>query len=379
MQNVNIHPCDKLPQNIKQCLDVFVWNTSTDSNAKCHTVRVIGRLENPISNDNHNVHIVVASQNVQRSLLQPCSSVHDRTEVLRCVVFVLIDAGILSVKRFTRAEQARQALQARRDVAFRCLGAASRLTDTIKTATLTHFCLAMLVFLLNLPGAFLTLCLQLVPCVACFSVLCIGRGFEEEVVKAIILIVLFYVIGSLAVVSIVPNVELQITITCLFILPTLYILGWMIIANKLLTTKYNCKYGIWSLPRKLWSTEFRIPNCFKIAYIPIIIFNYLLLSLFVCPMGLFFIVAHITTKKDRYRLTTLLQSGLFFNIHVLGSEALLVIVGLIFLNLSTLSFVGISIAILIYFVSFSLLDSNSIDDICAQYEEFFAFQHCNKF
>ena len=63
-----------------------------------------------------------------------------RTEVLRCVVFVLIDAGILSVRRFIRAEQARLALQARRDAALRCLGAASRFTETINTATLTSVC-----------------------------------------------------------------------------------------------------------------------------------------------------------------------------------------------------------------------------------------------
>jgi len=260
MQNVYIHPDDKLPQRIKQCLDAFVRNTSADSNAKCHTVKVIGQLENHISNDNHNLHKVVASQNVQRSLLEPSSSVRDRTEMLRCFLCVLIDAGILSVRRVTRAEQGRLALQARCDAALRCLGAASRFTETINTATLTYFC--FLVFLLNLPGAFFTLCSQLVSCMGVCPVLCIVRGFEGEVGKAIVLIVLFYIIGSLAVLDIVPNVELTITITRLFILPTLYILGWMIIAYKLLTTKYNCKYGIWSLPRMLWNTDFRIPNCF---------------------------------------------------------------------------------------------------------------------
>jgi len=89
MQNVSTHPDEILPQRLRQCLDAFVQNQGTDGDTKYHTVKVIGQAGNDTGYERDYLHVVIASNSIQHRMFSPCSSVHARTEVLRCVLFVL--------------------------------------------------------------------------------------------------------------------------------------------------------------------------------------------------------------------------------------------------------------------------------------------------
>ena len=355
MENINTHPDEMLTHKLKQCLDKFIMTRNVGVSAKSQTVKVIGRPEESTTYGQEHLHIVIVSQFIQRSEFKPCTSVHYRAEVLRCVLFVLIDAGIIPVRRFTRVEQAMH-------TTTRCVGVLKKLP---------HISLAVLVFLMNLPAAIMSLAIQFIPVLGVMFMLCYGKEHETSTCKSIGILIIFYVIGSLTATGIVPNVSLHVTITCLFMMPTVYIIGWMIVANYVFTSKYSCEYGIWSLPSRFWCTSLRLPRKFKIAYIPIIVLHFLVLSLLCFPIGVTVIVYYIIRANRRVTLTKLTCSGIFYNVHVLGSEAVLIIIGLTFFNIPILYFVIICIAIFLYFLSFSLLDNNSINDSCTQYMNIF--------
>ena len=357
MENINTHPDEMLTHKLKQCLDKFIRTRNEGVNAKSHTVKVIGQPEGSTIYGQEHLHIVIVSQFIQRSEFEPCTSVHYRSEVLRCVLFVLIDAGIIPVRRFTRVEQARHTTS-------RCFG-------VLKTMKLPHISLAVLVFLMNIPAAVMSLAIQFIPMFGFMFILSHGKEHEISTCKSICFLIIFYLIGSLTAAGIIPNVSLHVTMTCLFMMPTMYIIGWMIVANYVCTSKYSCEYGIWSLPSRFWCTSLRLPRKFKIAYIPIFVLHFLFFSFLSFPFGVYFIIYYITRANRRVTLTKLSGSGIFFNVHVLGSEAVLIIIGLTFFNIPILYFMIICIAIFLYFLSFSLLDNNSINDSCTQYMNIF--------
>jgi len=86
LETVHTHEDDPLPRRLTQCLDAFVDPDKTKARStKCQTVKVVGDAgeENPLEQEN--MHVLIVSLGVDRSVYDHCNSVHTRAELLRCV------------------------------------------------------------------------------------------------------------------------------------------------------------------------------------------------------------------------------------------------------------------------------------------------------
>jgi len=104
LENVHTHEDDQLPYKLTQCLDAFVDPTNTRSSKKCQSVKLVGGDYASGQAEEENVHVVLTSLRVELEDCPSCNSVHSRTEVLRCVLFILIDSGIVPLRRFSRQQ-----------------------------------------------------------------------------------------------------------------------------------------------------------------------------------------------------------------------------------------------------------------------------------
>jgi len=88
------------------------------------------------------MHVVITSLGVDRCVYDQCNSVHTRADVLRCVLFTLIDSGIVPLRRFSRKELLRQMCKSLH-------ACASHVVTKIRNTEPVMFLLSLLVFLMN--------------------------------------------------------------------------------------------------------------------------------------------------------------------------------------------------------------------------------------
>jgi len=144
LANENMHKDDTLPQKLNQCLEAFVGFQESCRSTKTQTVKLMGGDASGPRKEIDSLHIVLASVIHDRSDLSSCNSVHMRAERLRCVLFILIDAGIVPLKRFTRQEIMSQTCQSLR-------ASASQFVTRIRDTDPLMILLSALVFCLNSP------------------------------------------------------------------------------------------------------------------------------------------------------------------------------------------------------------------------------------
>jgi len=166
---VHTHTDDKLPRRLTHGLDAFVDADKTRQTNMCQTVKVVGAAGEQYPQEKENMLVVLASFVVDRGVYNHCNSVHSRAEVLRCVLFALIDAGIVPVIRLNRTQTARQYLQSKRL-------AAGHIVETHKK--LIKFLLAFMWFCINLPGALLVFCASFTP--VCEGLVILYQDYSED-------------------------------------------------------------------------------------------------------------------------------------------------------------------------------------------------------
>jgi len=278
LETVHTHEDDQLPRRLTQCLDAFVDPDQTNASSTCQTVKVVGGAGDENPQERENMHVVIASLGVDRSIYDQCNSVHTRADVLRCVLFILVDSGIVPFRRFSRKELLRQTCKSLH-------ACASHVVTKIRNTGPVMFLLSFLVFVMNLPGTLLVFCYAISPIGSVFAVsyLVITNNTRIDVCFVIFadvfFLVPFVIVGSLAFADII-HIDLSTTliIICFFVLPVAYILGWFTIVSYLVKKRLDCEYGIWSLPSHLWSTDYKLPDCCWWLYIPVFV-TQLLLSL----------------------------------------------------------------------------------------------------
>ena len=278
LENVNTHEDDPLPRRLTQCLDAFVDPDKTIASSKCQTVKVVGGAGEENPQERENMHVVIASLGVDRSIYDQCNSVHTRADVLRCVLFILVDSGIVPLRRFSRTELLRQTCKSLH-------ACASLVVTKIRNTGPVMFLLFFLVFVMNLPGTLLVFCYVFVPFGSMFVVLYLELIYNTRIdvccviFTNVFLLVPFVIVGSLAFADIIYiDLSSTLIIICFFVLPVAYIVGWLTIVHCLVNKRLDCKYGVWSLPGQLWSTDYKLPDCCWCLYLPVFV-TQLLLSL----------------------------------------------------------------------------------------------------
>jgi len=102
LEAVHTHDDDQLARKRTKCMDALVNPDKTGQGTMCQTVRVVGGTGKENPQERENLHVVMTSLTVDRSEYDRCNSVHARIEVLRCVLFILIDSGIVPLGRVLR-------------------------------------------------------------------------------------------------------------------------------------------------------------------------------------------------------------------------------------------------------------------------------------
>jgi len=156
LEAVHTHEDDQLPRRLTQCLDAFVDPDKTKAGSTCQTVKVIGGAgdENPLTREN--MHVVIASLGVDQSVYDHCNSVHTRADVLRCVLFILIDSEIVPCRRLSRKELVRQKCKSLHNCS-------AHVVNKVRDIDPMMFLLSSLVFVMNLPAALLISCYAFFP------------------------------------------------------------------------------------------------------------------------------------------------------------------------------------------------------------------------
>jgi len=369
LETLRTHEDDQLPRRLTQCFDAFIDPDRTRANAKCQTVKVFGGAGEESPQEQENMHIVLASFGVDMAVYDNCNSVHSRAEVLRCVLFVLIDAGVVKIKRFTRTETARQFLRNKRL-------AVGHLKETLTPTKLIRFFLAVLYFIINLPAAVMLFCVSFIPV---FGVILVRayvydakKNFHKTLGLNLGLLCAFHMTAFVIILVYfvtIPNVPV-LEICLYYAITTIYVIGWMICINYYCFGFYNCKYGIWSLPSKQWSTTVRLPKLLKMFYLPIIITHFILLLLVAFPFGVIALITECYENRTK-ALISRTKYGSFFSIYVLGSEATLVIVLILILTeMQPLTTWLICVCVFCYFMLFNLFGetkANESDEENAKY------------
>jgi len=348
LETVHTHDDDPLRRRLTQCLDAFVYPEKTRESTKCQTVKVVGGAGEENPQERENMHVVLASLGVDRGVYDHCNSVHTRADVLRCVLFILVDSGIVPFRRLSRTDLVRQKCKYLHDCASH-VGTKIRDTDPLM------FLLSSLVFLMNLPAALLVLCYAFVPFFGFIISSHLGikpKNIYFMIVADVFFLLPFVISGSLALTDFI-NIHLSTTsiIVCFFILPLVYFVGWVTIVHYFVYNKIDCKYGIWSLPGYLWSTDYKLPVCWLWLYLPVFVFHVILFFVFMVTFPcLFYVIDAFTFTLYEYADNDIVIKT-FFNRHVLASEPIIIAIVLLSLGYSPgyilpAGFVGIA-----YFVS----------------------------
>jgi len=354
LETVHTNEDDPLLRRLTQCLDAFVDPDKTRDNKNCQTVKVVGGAGEENSQERENMHVVVASLEIDRSVYDHCNSLHTRADVLRCVLFILIDSGIVPCRRLSRTDLVRQKCKTLHDCT-------SHVVNKVKDTDPLMFLLSSLVFVMNLPAALLVFCYAFVPIVGVIFSSHLGikpNNVYFMIVADVFFLVPFVIIGSLALTDII-NIHFSTTwiIVCLFILPFAYIVGWVMIVHYVVHSKIDCKYGIWSLPGYLWKTDYKLPVCWLWFYLPVFLFHILLLA--VLFMFLF-------TSLTLFVFVPLQQEILYkysdndfffktcFNMHILASEPIIITIVLLSLGYPPGYILPAGVVGVVYFVSSTL-------------------------
>ena len=341
LETVHTHDNDQLPRRLTQCLDAFVDPDQTNASSTCQTVKVIGGAGDEKPQTRENMHVVIASLGVDQSVYDHCNSVHTRAGVLRCVLFILIDTGIVPLRRFSGKELVREKCKALH-------ACASHVVTKIRNTGPVMFLLSLLVFVMNLPGSPLVFCYAFIPFVGvCFLPLLFTTCGDVwyMIVADVFFLAPFFIVGSLAFADIIYiDLSTALIIICFFVLPVAYIVGWLTIVHYLVNTRLDCEYGLWSLPGHLWSTDYTLPDCCWCLYLPVFV-TQLLLSL-VISITSFGAVCVLFLKKQ----------SIFFDKHMLMTGP--IIITLVFLNLGISPYFIVPAGIVgcIYFVSVTRLE-----------------------
>ena len=358
LETVHTHEDDQLPRRLTQCLDTFVDHDKAKACSKCQTVKVVGGAgeENPQKREN--MHVVITSLGVDQSVYDHCNSVHTRADVLRCVLFILIDSGIVPLRRFSGKELVRQKCKALHQYA-------SHVETKIRDTDPLMFLLSLLVFVMNLPAALLVLCYAFVPLFGFIGSLhlCIKPNNIYFMIAAdVFFLPPFVIIGSLALTDLI-NIHLSTTsiIICFFLLPLAYFVGWVTIVHYVVNKKLDCEYGIWSLPGYLWSTDYKLPECCLWFYLPVFASKLLFLVLFGAIMFItvtfVVLVAFLAITEIMYGYSTkdlIIQT--FFNKHILASEPIIIAIILLCLGYPPYIIVPAGVVGCLFFVSVTLLN-----------------------
>ena len=196
---VHTHEDDQLPYKLTQCLDAFVDPTNTRFSKNCQSVKLVGGAYASGQEREENVHVVLTSLRVDLEDFTSCNSVHSRTEVLRCVLFILIDSGILPLRRFSRCR--------------------------LKNSKPLMFLLSLFVFILNLPTAVLIMFYGFVPG---FGILMSFHMFKKAdklvyvMFAAVLFLIPFVLMGSLELKISAGNIRHQ-TCGSLFVVFSFYL------------------------------------------------------------------------------------------------------------------------------------------------------------
>jgi len=250
---------------------------------------------------------------------------YSRAEVLRCILFILIDAGIVPVRRYTRKMETRHALL-----------------------------LSIIVFVLNLPAAFLVLCYLLFPPVGYLATMyCKKDVVDLRFILAFHVCALlpFVILGSIAFSEDNVFQLSNIWITFLF-----FILPLMTITHIYCYKNLNCKYGIWSLPGSLWSFELNdeLVIILHILTCPILVGQYLSAIVY---MFLNIIPFAIITNGDDAKFNEIfVENNILFDIHVLAVEAITLSLLLLLFPYPWFIVLPVCFVSAFYFMSLSILD-----------------------
>jgi len=350
LETVHSHEDDQLPRRLTQCFNAFVDPEMTRANTKCQTVKVVGGAgeENPQKREN--MHVVIASLGVDRSVYDQCNSVHTRADVLRCVLFILVDSGIVPSRRFSRKKLLRQTCQSPH-------ACASHVVTKIRNTGPVMFLLSSLVFVVNLPAALLVFCYAFVPLVPFFGCFMSAHLAVEPdnpwliIATDVFFLAPFVVVGSLGLTDII-NINLATTsiIFCFFLLHFTYFTGWVTICHYYLNKTLDCEYGVWSLPEYLWSTDYKLPNRCVFFYLPVLLTHLsFLVVLFLCMASTITICEFCDSTVGGFIFQTL------FNKHVLATEPIIIAIVLLGLGYSPYIIVLAGIVGCIYFVSVTSL------------------------
>jgi len=250
LESENMHKEDTLEIKLVQCLNSFVRPQDTRTRIHCQTVKLIGGNGDRQRQEEEALHVVLATYRLQRGEFASCDSVHTRAEVLRCVLFILIDAAIVPVRRSTKTEPPRLLM---------CL-------------------LSICVFILNLPTALLVYSYLFSPLLGFIPTMYfVMDKIDLRFILAFDVCALlpFVIVGSL---SLTEHIVLSLTkawITVLFfLLPFIYIIGWATIGHIYCYKKLNCQTGIWSLPGNLWRFEPQPHSLLQIIHLIILCFSF---------------------------------------------------------------------------------------------------------
>ena len=349
LQTLNMHSDDQMPQRMTKCLDAFVNPNKSRTNKQCQTVKLIGNISGDANNKEHGaLHLVLAYHRLEPSESHSCNSVHSRNQVLRCILFILIDAGIVPVRRFTRRELGRQMFHSSQTAARNCV-------KQIPDNALFCFLLSTLVFLLNIPAAITIFLGGFIGPLSYFHLVddpeC--SGFFSAFVTSMFLVTPYSTVGAIVFLNIFKD-RVDIIIVCVIALPLLYFLGWVTIVHFFLKRKFDCSRGIWSLQEKIWSSYTgnffdKLPKSGQVIFIwtPIIIIHgvFVLLSFFspTCT-------SLILCQNDRYKPFF----KAYWDKHILASAAISITTVFLVVGYPPSYVIPIGIVFILYYVSLSL-------------------------
>jgi len=177
LETVPTHNEAQLPRRIALCLTDS--NETRAKSTQCQPEQVIVRdsAAGETLQERENTRVSVSSLSVYRSVYNDCKRLHSMAELLRYIVFILIPAGIVQVRRCTQKEIVRP------------------------TLTLVKFLLSVLVFTINLPAAVVIFCYVHVPLFGAFLYLhfiIVANNVWKMIVFDVMFLATFFTIGSLA-------------------------------------------------------------------------------------------------------------------------------------------------------------------------------------
>jgi len=302
LETVPTHNEAQLPRRIALCLADS--NETRAKSTKCQPEQNIvsdgAAWEN--LQERENTRVSVSSLSVYRSVYTDCKSLHSMAELLRYIVFILIPAGIVQVRRCTQKEIVRP------------------------TLTLVKCLLSILVFTINLPAALVIFCYAFVPIFGIFLFFHFtveANTLWKMIIFDVIFLAPFFTIGSLTFTEILrlPLSSTSIVVFC-FILPLAYCIGWVTIVHYLVNKKLECKYGIWSLPGYFWSIDLRLGRYFMVFFFPAIIIHMYVLSWWSVLSGLPvpLIHVHVVLYITKFKC----DNDTVHNKHILACEAIVI-------------------------------------------------------